>query len=82
MSLVNLRHHARRAYPQRDYLDPAAVKHLQHGYVRARLILGDRWILARQVGRKLHAHRDGLVALTAAYGVAIVTIMDAVRYVA
>lgn len=79
MSLLPLRHHARRAYPEREYLDPRAVRHLQHGYVRARLILGDHWILARRVGRKLYEHRDGLVLATASAGAAAVMVMDAVR---
>ena len=79
MSLVNLRHHARRAYPLRDYLEPSAVRHLQHGYVRARIILGDRWILAQQIGRKLHKRRDSVVVAAASMSAAAVMVMDVVR---
>ena len=60
MTTIRTRH-AARAYPQREYTDRGAVRHLRRGYIRARLILGDRWVLAQRAGRKVHARRDAVV---------------------
>lgn len=48
MMLKNLIKHAREIFPMRDYLDPQAVLTLRRRYVKARLRLGNNWILARK----------------------------------
>lgn len=48
----NLVAHAARLYPHGPFADPSAVRTLRRGYVRARLYLGDRWILAKRVPRR------------------------------
>lgn len=48
MGLRNLLIQSRRVYPDANYLDPETVRHNRRAWVRARLRLGDRWILAQR----------------------------------
>lgn len=49
---ITLARQAIRAYPRTEYTDREAVRHLRRCYIKARMMLGDRWLLANQVPRK------------------------------
>lgn len=41
-----------KAYPRTEYTDRDNVRHLRRCYIKARMMLGNRWILADKVPRK------------------------------
>lgn len=79
MNITILARSARRAFPHRPYTDEKDVRHLRRQYVRARLWLGERWILAQVLGKKLHEHRDTAVLVVCAAGALPFLAIDVVR---
>lgn len=45
--MIELARDAIRAWPKHSLATPAQVRALRRGYIRARLILGDRYLLSR-----------------------------------
>ena len=46
-AMIELARDAIRAWPKHSLATPAQVRALRRGYIRARLILGDRYLLSR-----------------------------------
>lgn len=63
---MNIIRQAVRLFPRTTYTDRKAVNHLRREYIKARQYLGEKWILARQVGRKVNT--DGAVLIVSVAG--------------
>lgn len=49
---MNLAREAVRVWPRHDLATRKQINTLRRGYIKARIILGDRWLLAKPVERK------------------------------
>lgn len=58
---MNLARQAVRAWPRHELATRQQVNALRRGYIKARVILGDRWLLAVNVPRKQAGSADGVV---------------------
>lgn len=58
--------HAVRLFPRTAYSERSSVNHLRREYIKARAYLGDRWVLAKRIGRK--ANSDGAVLAVSVAG--------------
>lgn len=76
----NIVRHAVRLFPHTDYSDRAAVNHLRRSYIAARNYLGDRWVLARRIGRRINS--DAGVLVVTVVGAAPILLHDIVMKVA
>lgn len=72
----NIVRHAVRLFPHTPYSDRAAVNHLRREYIKARAYLGDRWILAKRIGRRINS--DAAVLAVSVAGGLPVLIHDVV----
>lgn len=82
MTTIQIVRDAIRAYPSRPYLDRNTVKANRRAYITARAALGERWILARRVARKIHEKRDALVVAVTFAGAGPLLLVDAIKKVA
>ena len=53
MNTVQLARQAVRAWPRHDLATRQQINTLRRGYIRARVILGERWLLAVPVQKKV-----------------------------
>ena len=58
---MNLARQAVRAWPRHDLATRQQINALRRGYIKARQILGDRWLLSTPVPRKQAGSADGVV---------------------
>ena len=60
---MNLARQAVRAWPRHELATRQQVNALRRGYIKARVILGDRWLLASSVPRKQNGCADVAVLI-------------------
>ena len=58
---MNLARQAVRAWPRHDLATRQQINALRRGYIKARQILGDKWLLSTPVPRKQAGSADGVV---------------------
>lgn len=70
-----------RAFPNRPYIERSTIRANRLAYIKARSALGDKWILAKRVARKIHEKRDALVVIVTFAGAGPLLLADIVRKV-